>query len=45
MAVAYWTEQMAQDVDKRIMDRKEDLLKEELDKFLGNFNNNDPKWM
>lgn len=45
MAVAYWTEQMAQDVDKRIMDRKEDLLKEELDKFLGNFNNNNPKWM
>ena len=45
MAVAYWTEQMAQDVDKRIVDRKEDLLKEELDRFLGNFNNNNPKWM
>lgn len=45
MAVAYWTEQMAQDVDKRIVDRKEDLLKEELDRFLGNFNTNNPKWM
>ena len=45
MAVAYWTEQMAQDVDKRIVDRKEDLLKEELDRFLGNFNNNNPTWM
>lgn len=45
MAVAYWTEQMAQDVDKRIVDRKEDLLKEELERFLGNFNNNNPKWM
>ena len=45
MAVAYWTEQMAQDVDKRIVDRKEDLLKEELERFLGNFNTNNPKWM
>ena len=45
MAVAYWTEQMAQDADSRIVDRKEDLLKEELDRFLGNFNTKEPTWM
>ena len=33
MAVAYWTEQMAQDADKRITERKTDLLGAELRKF------------
>ena len=33
IAVAYWTEQMAQDADKRIKDRKQDKLSEELLNF------------
>ena len=33
MAVAYWTEQMAQDADKRMNERKVDLLDEELRRF------------
>ena len=33
MAVAYWAEQMAQDADKRMNERKVDLLDEELRRF------------
>ena len=36
MAVAYWVEQMAADVDISIKDRKDRLLDEELEKFLEN---------
>ena len=34
MAVAYWVEQMGQDVDKRIEARKDDLLKKELEVWM-----------
>jgi len=43
--VAYWTEQMAQDADKRMVDRKEDRLKEELQKFMDNFNTKGNSWI
>jgi hypothetical protein len=33
IAVNYWVEQMAQDADRKISDRKEDLIKQELDNF------------
>tara|TARA_R110002020_G_scaffold318817_2_gene534471 strand:+ start:350 stop:2002 length:1653 start_codon:yes stop_codon:yes gene_type:complete len=45
MAVAYWTEQMAQDADRRMGDRKQDKLKEELDKFMDNFNTSGNSWL
>lgn len=45
MAVGYWTQQMAQDADKRIVDRKGELLREELEKFMGNFNSKPTTWM
>ncbi len=35
MAVAYWVEQMAADVDKEIKVRKDKLLDEELERFMG----------
>ena len=34
MAVSYWVEQMASDADIRINERKEELLDEELEKFM-----------
>lgn len=34
IAIAYWTTQMAQDVDQQITDRKEELLQQELEKFM-----------
>ena len=34
MAVAYWVEQMAQDADKAIANRKDDKLRAELEKFM-----------
>ena len=36
MAVAYWVEQMAADVDKEIKVRKDKLLDEELERFMDN---------
>ena len=33
IAVNYWVEQMAQDANRNIVDRKEQLLKQELDRF------------
>ena len=33
IAVNYWVEQMNQDVNERIKDRKHELLEEELEKF------------
>ena len=40
MGVAYWVEQMAADVDREILDRKEQLLMDELDKFVNGYNIN-----
>lgn len=40
MGVAYWVEQMAADVDREILDRKEQLLLDELDKFVNGYNVN-----
>ena len=40
MGVAYWVEQMAADVDREILDRKEQLLMDELDKFVNGYNVN-----
>ena len=34
MAVAYWTEQMAQDADKQMANRKDELLKRDLEDFM-----------
>lgn len=34
IAVNYWTTQMAQDSDRKISERKEDMIKQELDKFV-----------
>jgi hypothetical protein len=34
MAVSYWVQQMAQDAEKKISDRKEERLKIELEKFM-----------
>tara|TARA_R110000868_G_scaffold14413_1_gene66968 strand:- start:1011 stop:2690 length:1680 start_codon:yes stop_codon:yes gene_type:complete len=38
MGVAYWVEQMASDVDREISDRKQELLMNELNKFVGGYN-------
>ena len=38
MAVQYWSDQMAADADTEIRTRKEELLEEELDKFIDSFN-------
>tara|TARA_R110002167_G_scaffold53231_1_gene152760 strand:- start:367 stop:2046 length:1680 start_codon:yes stop_codon:yes gene_type:complete len=38
MGVAYWVEQMASDVDREISDRKQELLLDELNKFVGGYN-------
>jgi hypothetical protein len=37
IAVAYWVEQMAADVNKNMYDRKQELLQEELTKFTDSF--------
>ena len=37
IAVAYWVEQMAQDANLRIKDRKQELLKVELENFMDTF--------
>jgi len=36
MAVRYWTDKMAQDVDDKMQQRKDELLDAELDKFVAN---------
>lgn len=38
MAVQYWVDQMAADADNEILVRKEELLDQELDKFMSSFN-------
>jgi hypothetical protein len=38
MAVQYWTEQMAADADTEIRTRKEELLDNELEKFMAHMN-------
>ena len=51
MAVAYWAEQMSQDAERKMKDRKEDLMDEELQKmansYFGNNKNhrNSPNWL
>lgn len=40
MAVGYWAEQMAQDVELKMQDHKEQKLREELDKFQDSFYKN-----
>jgi len=40
MGVAYWVEQMAADVDREMRDRKEQMVADELDKFVNGFNIN-----
>jgi len=40
MGVAYWVEQMAADVDREIRDRREQLLMDDLDKFVNGYNVN-----
>ena len=37
IAVGYWTQQMAADVDQSMIDRKQELLEEELTKFTDSF--------
>ena len=37
IAIAYWTEQMAQDASQKMDDRKEELLRDELQKFQDSF--------
>lgn len=38
MAVQYWVDQMAANADKQIAARKDELLEQELDKFMSHFN-------
>lgn len=38
MAVKYWVDQMAADADREILDRRHQLLNDEIDKFLNGFN-------
>ena len=38
MAVQYWVEQMAANADQEILDRKTQLLDQELDKFINGIN-------
>ena len=50
IACHYWVEQMAQDVNEKIQDRKEQLLQQELDKFKDTYytrksNNNQISWI
>ena len=40
MGVAYWVEQMAADVDLQMRERRDELMKDELDKFINGFNTN-----
>ena len=51
MAVSYWAEQMSQDAESKMKDRKEDLLDQELrkmaDSYFGNkdHHRNSPNWL
>ena len=38
IAVAYWVEQMAQDVTTKMNDRRNELITEELERFTNSFN-------
>ena len=40
MGVAYWVEQMAADVDLQMRERRDELMRDELDKFVNGFNTN-----
>jgi len=43
MGVEYWVEQMAADVDMEMQQRKDELLRAEIDRFLTLDNVNSPK--
>ena len=51
MAVAYWVEQMAADVDMEMKARKDDMLDKELERFMQNvlnvnqFKEPEPRWL
>jgi hypothetical protein len=48
MAVSYWTEQMAQDAEQAMKDRKNRALQDDLDKFMESAVGHKPKektWM
>lgn len=51
IAVAYWADQMAQDAERKMNERKEDLMNEELQKLADNYFGNDkhhrnnPNWL
>jgi hypothetical protein len=51
IAVAYWAEQMAQDAEKKMTERKEDLLDQELQKMANSYfgnkdhHRNSPNWL
>lgn len=38
MAVKYWVDQMASDADKEIIDRRDQLMMDELDRFINGYN-------
>jgi hypothetical protein len=38
MAVQYWVDQMAADADKQMVSKRNELLEEELDKFMSGMN-------
>ena len=42
IAVNYWTEQMSQDVNEKMNDRREDALNEELERFMSSAMNSSP---
>jgi hypothetical protein len=42
IAVGYWVQQMAADVNQSMIDRQQDLMKEELDKFVDSFHKRGP---
>jgi len=38
MAVKYWVDQMAADADREIIDRRDQLMRDELDRFINGYN-------
>jgi hypothetical protein len=43
IAVGYWVQQMAADVNQSMIDRQQELLHEELDSFVNSFHKNNNK--
>jgi hypothetical protein len=44
MACEYWNTQIARDADRAMEDRKDDLFRQELDKFVGNGSDSENVW-